>query len=99
MHFLVVTSLSMSGYSGDGLPVMQKRMINALENIPGVQAVGSVDRLPLYYGANGTRVYTDDTSDLRPANAASEVMVYLISPEYFDAAQTSLLAGRALFLA
>jgi predicted permease len=93
---LVVTSLSMSGYSGDGLPVMQKRMINALENIPGVQSVGSVDRLPLYYGANGTRVYTDDTSDLRPANAAAEVMVYLISPEYFDAAQTSLLAGRAL---
>ena len=92
---LVETSLSMSGYSGDGLPVMQKRMIDALENIPGVQAVGSVDRLPLYYGANGTRVYTDDTSDLRPANAAAQVMVYLISPEYFDAAQTSLLAGRA----
>jgi predicted permease len=93
---LVVTSLSMSGYSGDGLPVMQKRMIEALENVPGVQSVGSVDRLPLYYGANGTRVFTDDTSDLRPANAAAEVMVYLISPGYFDAARTSLLAGRTL---
>jgi len=93
---LVETSLSMSGYSGDGLPVMQKRMIDALKNVPGVQAVGSVDRLPLYYGANGTRVFTDETSDLRPANAAAEVMVYLISPEYFDAARTSLLAGRAL---
>ena len=93
---LVETSLSMSGYSGDGLPVMQKRMIEALKNVPGVQAVGSVDRLPLYYGANGTRVFTDETSDLRPANAAAEVMVYLISPEYFDAARTSLLAGRAL---
>ncbi len=91
---LVETSLSMSGYSGDGLPVMQKRMIDALKDVPGVQAVGSVDRLPLYYGANGTRVFTDDTSDLRPANAAASVMVYLISPEYFDAARTSLLAGR-----
>ena len=92
---LVETSLSMSGYSGDGLLVMQKRMIDALQNIPGVQAVGSVDRLPLYYGANGTRVYTDDTGDLRPANAAAQAMVYLVSPEYFGAAQTSLLAGRA----
>lgn len=91
---LVETSLSMSGYSGDGLPVMQKRMIDALKNVPGVQAVGSVDRLPLYYGANGARVFTDDTSDLRPANAAAQVMVYLISPAYFDAARTSLLAGR-----
>jgi predicted permease len=93
---LVETSLSMSGYSGDGLPVMQKRMIDALENIPGVQSVGSVDRLPLYYGANSTRVFTDDTSDLRPANAAAEAMVYKISPEYFDAARTSLLTGRPL---
>jgi predicted permease len=93
---LAETSLSMSGYSGDGLPVMQKRMIDALKVVPGVQAVGSVDRLPLYYGANGTRVFMDDTSDLRPANAAAQVMVYLISPEYFEAARTSLLAGRPL---
>jgi predicted permease len=93
---LVETSLSMAGYSGDGLPVMQKRMIGALKDVPGVQAVGSVDRLPLYYGANGTRVFTDETSDLRPANAAAEVMVYKISPEYFDAARTNLLAGRPL---
>jgi predicted permease len=91
---LVETALSMAGYSGDGVSAMQKRMIDALETIPGVQSVGSVDRLPLYYGANSTHIFTDDTSDLRPANAAAEVMVYRISPEYFDAARTTLLAGR-----
>ncbi len=93
---LVETSLSMGGYSGDAVPVMQKRMIEALETIPGVKAVGSVDRLPLYYGANGTHVFTDKTADLRPANAAAEVMLYNISPGYFDAAGTTLLAGRDL---
>jgi len=93
---LVETALSMAGYSGDTVPAMQKRMINALETIPGVQSVGLVDRLPLYYGANSLYVFTDKTTDLRPANAAAEAMRYNISPEYLDAARTTLLAGRTL---
>ena len=93
---LVETALSMAGYSGDTVPAMQKRMINALETIPGVQSVGLVDRLPLYYGANSSYVFTDKTTDLRPANAAAEAMRYNISPEYLDAARTTLLAGRTL---
>jgi predicted permease len=93
---LVETALNMAGYSGDALPTMQKRMVSALETIPGVKSVGLVDRLPLYYGANSTNVFSDKTSDLRPANAAAEAMIYNISPAYFDAAGTTLLAGRAL---
>jgi predicted permease len=93
---LVETALSMAGYSGDAVPAMQKRIIDALETVPGVTSVGLVDRLPLYYGANGTSVFTDKTTDLRPANAAAEAVVYNISPEYFDASRTSLLSGRPL---
>jgi predicted permease len=91
---LVETALSMAGYSGDDALTMQKRMIDALKAIPGVQSVGSVDRLPLYYGANDSNVFTDKTSDLRPSNAVADAMMYKISPEYFDAAHTTLLAGR-----
>lgn len=93
---LVETALSMAGYSGDSVPAMQKRMIDSLQAVPGVKSVGLVDRLPLYYGANSTHVFTDKTADLRPSNAAAEVMLYKISSEYFDAAQTTLLAGRSL---
>jgi ABC-type antimicrobial peptide transport system permease subunit len=71
-------------------------MIDALETIPGVKAVGLVDRPQLYYGANSALAFTDKTTDLRPSNAAAEAMMYNISPEYFDAAQTTLLAGRPL---
>ena len=92
---LVETSLSMSGYSGDNVPIMQKRMIDALETIPGVKSVGSIDRLPLYYGANSSNVFSDKAADLRPANAAAEAVLYNISPEYFYAARTTLLAGRS----
>jgi predicted permease len=93
---LLTTTLSMAGYSGDSVPAMQKRMIDALETIPGVKSVGSVDRPPLHYGAYTSAVFTDKTTDLRPSNAAAEPATYKISPGYFNAASTALLAGRTL---
>jgi predicted permease len=93
---LLQTTLTMAGYNGDRVPAMQKRMIDALATIPGVTSVGSVDRPPLHYGANMANVFTDKTSDLKPANAAAEAAMYRVSPEYFDAAGTAFLAGRAL---
>jgi len=49
----------------------------------------------LYYGANGSNVFTDKTTDLRPSNATAEAALYNVSPKYFDAAGTVLLAGRS----
>ena len=40
---LVDTDLSMAGYSGDTVPAMQKRMIDAVQAIPGVESVGLAD--------------------------------------------------------
>jgi len=93
---LVQTDVSMAGYSGDSVPPMQKRMMDALLAIPHVKSVGFVDRLPLYYGDNTTHVFTDKTTELTPANAASETALYIVSPEYLEAAETRLLAGRTL---
>jgi len=93
---LVSADLSMTGYRGDKVPAMQKRLIESLEAIPGVKAVGAIDRPQLHYGANTETVFTDKTTDLRPANVAADAMMYRISPEYFRAAGTELLAGRAL---
>lgn len=91
---LVGTVLTMAGYNGDQVPAMQKRIIEALATIPGVQAVGSVDRPPLHYGAYTDTVFTDKTADLRQSNAADDAAMYKISPGYFDAARTTLLSGR-----
>jgi hypothetical protein len=41
-------------------------------------------------------VFKEDASDLKPANAAIMPFRYDISPGYFEAAGTSLLAGRSL---
>ena len=95
---LVSTNLTMAGYRSDQLTVMQKRMIRALQTIPGVEHVGLVNNYaPLCAGA-GSRsdVFTEQTTDLRPANASIEPFRYDVSPEYFQAAETVLLAGREL---
>ena len=92
---LVETSLSMAGYSGDGVPAMQKRMLDAVGAVPGVKSVGLVGHPPLIESWNVALVFADKTTDLRPANAAAMTVRYSISPEYFDAAGTPVLAGRA----
>src|SRR5271163_4055692 len=91
---LMNTVLDMAGYRGDAVPAMQKRMIDAMETIPGVQSVGLVDRTPLCEAPNVSSVFTDATADLRPSNAAALSVMYSISPEYFHAAGTALLSGR-----
>ena len=91
---LVNTDLDM-GYRGERVRTMQKRMIDAMETIPGVTSVGLVDAAPLAGGGNpSSNVFTDETTDLRPSNAAAEALIFNISPDYFRAAGTALLTGR-----
>jgi len=50
---------------------------------------------PLHLGWDEENVFSDKTTDLRPSNAAARSIPYSISPEYFQAAGTALLSGRA----
>jgi predicted permease len=92
---LVEIVLDMAGYRGDSVPAMQRRMIDAMQTIPGVTSVGLVGpNPPLQLATDSTNVFSDKTSDLRPSNVATYTIMYSISPEYFRAAETTLLAGR-----
>ena len=93
---LVDTDLRAAGYTGERVPAMQRRMIDAVQAIPGVDSVGSVQYPPLEIpGSWQSLVYTDTTEDLSPSNAVADPCMYNISPDYFRASGTSLLAGRA----
>jgi len=92
---LVDMDLSMGGYTIDSVPAMQKRMIDSTQRVPGIEAVGLIDLPPLTLGGNKAPVFTIGTTDLRPVNAAADAFIFTISPEYFRAAGTALLAGRA----
>jgi predicted permease len=91
---LVDTDLDMAGYSGDKVPIMQRRAIDAVGAIPGVSVVGLIDRPPLGLGWSTDVVFKDNTTDRKVSNAAAEATVYNVSPGYFEAAGTILLTGR-----
>jgi predicted permease len=89
------TNLDMGGYRGEAVSVMQRRMVDGMQTFPGVTSAALIDRLPLSGNWIQTDVFTDGTTDTRPANAAAVPVMFSISPEYFQTAGTALLAGRA----
>jgi predicted permease len=91
---LVKTELEMAGYSGQQQLLMEERMLDAAARIPGATAVGYANRLPLSIGGGDSDVYPDSTTDYRPTNAAADAQNFEVSPDYFRAAGTAMLAGR-----
>ena len=90
----VNTELNMAGYRGEQAAAMQKRMLAAVETIPGVTAAAYAGGIPLNAGWSENTVFTDSTTDYRSSNAAAHPMEYSVSPGYFHAAGTTLLQGR-----
>ena len=91
----VNTDLSMAGYRDEHVAVMQRRMLETVEKIPGVTAAAYAGRIPLDLNSSNSTVFSDSTTDYKLANASAEPMDYSVSPGYFEAAQTTLLTGRA----
>ncbi|UWZ83331.1 ADOP family duplicated permease [Occallatibacter riparius] len=89
--------LSMGGYSGDNMLLMQRRLVDAMQAIPGVEHAGLVNNYPplVYTAAFRVNAFKDDTRDLSQSNVAVRPYAYDVSPGYFEAAATSLLAGRS----
>jgi predicted permease len=94
---LAGVNLSMAGYNVERAPDLQRRMIEAMKTIPGVQYAGLVNNYPplVYTAGNKANIFKEETGDLRPANAVAMPYRYEVSPEYFEAAGTTLLAGRS----
>jgi predicted permease len=93
---LAATDLKWAGYTGDKVPIMQRQILDAVRAIPGVSAAGYSSGLPLSLGSGDSFVYTDATMDFRPTNFAADAMIYRVSPGYFAAAGTTMLAGREI---
>ena len=91
---LVDTDPRMAGYNASQVPALQRRMIDALKALHGVVQVGLVSSPPLKMGWDDIDIFTDQTADLRPSNAAGDAIFFSISPDYFQAAGTALLSGR-----
>ena len=92
---LADTDLAMGGYNAAAAGPMQKRMIESIAAIPGVTVAAAIGRPPLAASGFLSYLYARDATDFRPAKALVSAERFQISPEYFQAAGTRLLAGRA----
>jgi predicted permease len=85
--------LSQAAYTSDTAAQFQRQLQEKIHYLPGVEAVGFASGTPLA-DTLSTSVFKQETTDFRPSNEAFESFYYDISPGYFAAAGTPLLAGR-----
>jgi len=80
---------------GGDVPLEKKKaMIEAVRNIPGVAAAGTVNRVPFTGGLRGIPVFPPGTTEFTLNNSVLAPYVFTISPGYLEAAGTRLLGGR-----
>jgi len=91
---LAEVDLGMAGYTGDRVAPMQKRLMETMQRVPGAQSVALADAVPFGMGVGDAIVFPDSAPDLLPAHAAAKPYLFHVSPDYFRAAGTRLLAGR-----
>lgn len=91
---LAEMAMKTAGYSDASAFPVERNMIAAAEQIPGVTAVGSINFPPLQGGGTWRPFYRQGTTDFRASNSLGMAEYFTISPGYLRAAQTQLLAGR-----
>ncbi|HUH64060.1 MAG TPA: ABC transporter permease [Terracidiphilus sp.] len=92
---LVDSDMNMAGYTGDRMAAMQRRILDAGAALPGVDSAGLISNIPLGLGWSMASIYRDNTTVLQPSNELAEPVLFSVSPGYFKAAGTTLLAGRS----
>jgi len=92
---LVSADLHMAGYtSGDRVLIMQRKILDAVEALPGVESAGLTDPL-LLNDTSPSNIFADDTADFSASHAVATPYMFHISPAYLQAEGTVLVAGRS----
>jgi len=90
--------LSQAGYSSEAADHFQRQLLERVSQFPGVTAAGYANTTPLSLDTSTPDVFSQQTTDFRPSNRAFSTFGYHVSPGYFAAAETPLLAGRDVSL-
>jgi predicted permease len=84
-----------TGLTGQDLVVEKAQaMMDAVRSIPGVTAVGTVNRTPMTGGLHGVPIFAPGTAEFKVSDAELAPYVFTMSPGYLEAAGTRLLTGR-----
>ncbi len=84
-----------AGYHDAEVATIQKRLVDAVERIPGVAGATLADTTPLSVNTSNTGIFPPGTTDFSLANTKFNAQFFEVSPNYFAVAGTHLVAGRA----
>lgn len=85
--------LGMQGYSKERGVEFQRRVLDRVRAMPGAQAAGLADRLPLSIDSSNNRVYVEGSAVV-PEARLPLVASYDASPDFFQSMGTHIVAGR-----
>lgn len=91
---LTTFDLSQAGYSGVAADHLQRQLLERVSQLPGVEAAGYSNTSNLNGDNTVPEVFSQQTSDFRPSNAAFNTFEYDVSPGFLAAGAIPLLAGR-----
>lgn len=86
--------LHLAGYSDAEVPALQRQLLESVSHLPGVTLAAYSNTTPLALDQSSTHVFKADEIDFRESNRRFNASYYQVSPEYFAAAGTRVLAGR-----
>jgi predicted permease len=92
---LATLDLHLAGYSATEVLTTQKKLVDAIERIPGVSGAAFSNNTPLSVDSSNTTTYPPGTTDFSIANAKFDAQFFAVSPNYFAVAGTRMLSGRA----
>jgi predicted permease len=85
--------LNLAGYSEERGHAFQQQVLQAIQQLPGVQSASYSNSVPLSIDQSSTGVFPADKTDLRPSDRIG-VTFYQVSPGFFATMGTRLLTGR-----
>ena len=85
--------LSQAGYKGDSAEQMERRLLERVTLLPGVKSAAYANTTPLSSPSTGS-IYAQQVTEFKTSTAAFTAFLYDVSPGFFTAAETPLLAGR-----
>ncbi len=86
--------LGWAGYKPDAAASFQKELLNRVSHLPGVQTAGYASYTPLSVEGSTIGLFSETTTDFKDSNQIDNAWNFSVSPGYFAAAETPLLAGR-----
>ncbi len=87
--------LHMQGYDEASGRIFQRRLLDKVRSIPGIEAAGIVDSVPLTLNISLSSVLVEGKPEPRPSDVPL-ANTFVITPGYLEAMHTRLIAGRDL---